>query len=640
MRCAFWKRKGDSEPRASPPTGPAYILTGVAGAHRAPAPDSAFHMPRMRLLLIGLTVVLAAGLLVGLWLLKRPAPEPPFPVRFVDVTESAGIRFNHFNGMTGKKLLPETMGSGVAVIDYDRDGGPDLLFVNSRAWPGSPAPANRPTAALYRNRGDGTFEDVTEAVGLDIELFGMGVTVADYDNDGWPDIFITAVGGNRLYRNKGGQRFEDVTAASGLGRGGAWPTLSADEFLKTSGPISFPSSAAWLDYDGDGRLDLFVCNYLTWSPAADLAIQAVLPNGQRAYVPPTQFRAAQCMLYRNTDGSHFEDVTATSGIGITEHGEPIGKALGLCICDPDGDGWPDIAVACDTTRNLFYHNVPTVNGRRFEEIGLAANVAYAEGRPRGGMGIDGGEVLPGTHALAIVNFSGEPSTLLQLRSAKPIRYVDSAVPTGLAGPSRAPMKFGALLADLNLDGRLDLFTANGHLEPDIAAAQVGQTYAQAAQLFWNTGESSALWASATVQEVGEDLFMPLVGRGCAALDFDGDGDPDLVVSTNGGRARLFRNDNATKHNWAAIALVGNGTATNRDAIGAEVTIEAGGKTQRHYLTTARGYLSQSDLTITFGLGEAKVVDRVRVRWPGRAEQVQTWDNLPVGQRHVLRQTDG
>ena len=595
-------------------------------------------MVRPRLLVFILGLLLVASALAALWFARRPVPRPPFPVRFVDVTDEAGIRFRHFNGAAGKKLLPETMGSGVAVIDYDRDGRPDLFFVNSRPWPGQPAPpTGRPTAALYRNRGDGKFEDVTAALGLDVELFGMGVTAADYDNDGWPDIFITAVGGNRLFRNVSGKHFEDVTAQAGVGGPSRWPTVSTEEFLQQSDPITFPSSAAWLDYDGDGRLDLFVCYYLTWSPAADLAVQAVLPNGARAYVPPTQFHPTQCALYRNLDGQRFADVTGSSGVKITENGEPIGKALGVSVCDPDGDGWPDVMVACDTTRNLFFHNVAAGNGRRFEEIGLAANVAYAEGRPRGGMGIDSGDILPRGLAVVVANFSNEPDTLLHLRNADPIRFVDIAVSTGLAGLSRAPMKFGALFADFDLDGRPDLFTANGHLEPDIAAAQGGHSYAQPAQLFWNTGEPTRLWDLATANKCGEDLFMPLVGRGCAYLDFDGDGDLDLVVTANGGRGRLFRNDNSTGRNWIAFALVGNGTTTNRDAIGAEITIEAGDSIHRAYLGTARGYLSQSDQVVTFGLGPVKNVRKVTVRWPGREGKTQTWENLAGGQQHALKQ---
>ncbi len=596
-------------------------------------------MARARLLPILLLVALTTGVSVGLWFVRRvgPPPELTFPVRFVDVTEQAGIRFRHFNGMAGKKLLPETMGSGVAVLDFDRDGRPDLFFVNSRAWPGQPAPSSgKPTQALYRNRGDGTFEDVTAALGLDVELFGMGVAVADFDNDGWPDIFVTAVGGNKLFRNRGGKRFEDATAAAGVGESTKWFAAAGAEFLKLSEPVSFPASAAWLDYDGDGRLDLFVCNYLTWSPAADLGVQAVLPNGVRAYVPPTQFRAAHCTLYRNIDGMRFEDVTAKAGVAVAESGQPVAKALGVCVCDPDRDGWPDLVVACDTTRNLFFHNIPDADGgRKFEEIGLLANVAYAEGRPRGGMGIDAAEILPDTLGIAVVNFSNEPNTLLQTRRTNPIGFSDTAVSTGLAGPSRAPMKFGALFFDADLDGRPDFFTANGHLEPAIASAQAGQTYAQEAQLFWNTGEPPRLWNPATAEQVGPDLFKPIVGRGCAYLDFDGDGDLDLVVTENGGPARLFRNDNATGHNWIAFSLVGNGVTTNRDAIGAEITVEAGGRTQRRYIATARGYLSQSDLTTTFGLGPATAVDTVTVRWPGRAGRVQTWKNLQPGQRHIL-----
>jgi enediyne biosynthesis protein E4 len=591
-------------------------------------------MRRTRLL-FALVLVVCAAVAVALWFVFGPVPNPPFPVRFVDVTESAGIRFHHNNGATGKKLLPETMGSGVAVIDFNRDGRPDLFFVNSRSWPGEPG---RATPALYRNNGDGTFEDVTAAMGLDVEMFGMGVAVADFDNDGWPDIFITGVGGNKLFRNIGGERFEDVTATAGVGGPGSWPKVASDEFAKISDPIPFPASAAWLDFDGDGRLDLFVCYYLTWSPAADLGVQAVLPNGARAYVPPTQFRAAHCVLYRNVDGKHFEDVSEAAGIRVTENGGPVGKALGVCVCDPDRDGWPDIVVACDTTRNLFFHNIPSADGsRKFEEIGLTANVAYAEGRPRGGMGIDSAEILPDTTGIVIANFSSEPNTLLQLRRGQKLAFSDTAVSTGLAGPSRAPMKFGALFLDVDLDGRPDLFTANGHLEPDIAAAQSGHSYEQAAQLFWNTGYEAELWSEATPGRPGGTLFQPMVGRGCAFLDFDGNGSLDLVVTENGGPARLYRNENTTGNNWIALSLIGNGTTTNRDAIGAEISVEAGGRTQRRYITTARGYLSQSDLTAIFGLGSATAVEKVTVRWPGRSGKEETWRNLAVGQRHELRE---
>lgn len=594
-------------------------------------------MSRPVLLLI---VVLATFGIVGfaIWYALTPGtpePDPPSPIRFVDVTEQAGIRFRHFNGMAGRKLLPETMGSGVVVLDFDRDSRADLFFVNSRPWPGQPGHA---TQALYRNRGDGTFEDVTTATGLDVELFGMGATAADFDNDGWPDLFITAIGENRLYRNYEGKRFVDVTATAGVAGTGKWPTVSGNEFLKLSDPVPFPASTAWLDYDGDGLLDLFVCQYLTWSPAADLGVQAVLPNGVRAYVPPTQFRGADCRLYRNRGGGRFEDVTATAGIRVTDNGTPVGKALGVAVCDPDRDGWPDIAVACDTTRNLFFHNIATSGGRVFEEIGLAANVAYAEGRPRGGMGIDSAEILPDTFTIAIVNFSNEPNTLLQLRRTLPIGFSDIAVSTGLAGLSRSPMKFGAMFLDVNLDGQLDFLTTNGHLEPDIATAQAGQTYPQPAQLFLNTGNPMRLWEEATVTRVGPDLFKPVVGRGCAYLDYDGDGDLDVVITENGGPARLFRNDNTTGNHWVSFALVGNGITTNCEAIGAEITIQVGGRSHRRYVTTARGYLSQSELAVTFGLGTVDLVDRVTVRWPNRDGREQSWTNLAAGKRHVLRES--
>jgi hypothetical protein len=573
----------------------------------------------------------------------RPADEPP--LRFEDATDQARITFRHTSGARGRKFLPETMGAGVAVIDFDGDGKPDLFFVNSRPWPGDPSP-DRATPALFRNRGDGTFEDVTAACGLDVELYGMGVAVGDFDNDGRPDIFITAVGGNRLFRNVGGTRFEDVTDRAGLGGRSRWPGESAADFARHADPISFPSSAVWLDYDGDGRLDLFVCNYVTWSPAHDLGVAAVLPGGTRAYVPPQQFAGTQCELYRNVDGRRFEDVSVAAGVRVSEKdgpngaARPVAKALGVVVCDPDDDGWPDVVVANDTVRNLFFHNVPGPNGTRtFEESALYAGIAYSDGRPRGGMGIDAGELAPGVRAVVVANFTNEPDSLFQLIRRDPVGFADVAPEVGLAGVSRAAMKFGAVFADFDNDGRLDLFTANGHLEPDIAVARSGQSYRQAGQLFWNTGRRSDLFAPVSGPG-GADVFPPMVGRGCAYLDYDGDGKLDLAVTENNGRARLFRNDTPAANAWVRLGLSGNGRGTNRDGIGAAVTIEAGGAVQHRYVTGARGYLSQSELVLTVGLGTATVADKVTVRWPGAGAGSETWTNLEAGRTHTLKQGEG
>jgi hypothetical protein len=602
-------------------------------------------MNRRRGILL-LALALATGLFLGVraWLPSKPVPGPPQDrpappaLRFTDVTAPAGITFRHFSGAFGKKLLPETMGAGVAVLDFDADGRPDLLFINSRPWPGQPAPASGTTPALYRNRGDGTFADVTAAAGLDVPLYGQGVAVGDVNNDGFPDVFITAVGGNHLYLNEeapgGGRRFRDVTVESDVGGPTSWPKLGTEKFLAWKEPITFPSSATFLDYDGDGKLDLFVCYYLTWSPALDLAVNARI-GGVRAYVPPTQFEGAFCVLYRNLDGTHFKDVSAEAGVRIGERGRPVGKALGVVVCDPDGDGWPDLAVANDTERNFFLHNVTAPGGgRRFEEIGLKANVAFAEGRARGAMGIDWGEYAPGKDALLIANFANEPDSFLT-SAVGPPHFTDRADEVGIAGPSRAPLKFGAFFFDYDLDGRPDLFTCNGHLEPDIARGQPGQTYPQPAQLYRNTG---GRFTPVGAEDVGADLFRALVGRGCAYLDFDGDGAPDVVLTENDGPARLLRNDNRLGNKWVRLELVGDGKRSSRDAVGAWVTIDSGGVTRRHYLAGARGYLSQSEHTITVGLGDAVTIDRVTVRWPGRdAGPVQEWKSLEPGHAYELIQ---
>lgn len=614
-------------------------------------------MTGRNLLFTGLLLACLAGgaLLLHSWL--RPddsgAPHKSVPVpavRFTNITRSAGIHFRHVNGAAGKKLLPETMGSGVAFLDYNRDGKQDLLFVNSCPWPGAPlGEAGRPTLALYRNNGDGTFTDVTRDVGLDVTLYGMGVTVGDYNNDGWSDVYITAVGGCKLFRNDEGKHFTDVTTDASVSGPVRWPTVgSAADFYKEEAPIPFAASATFLDYDGDGKLDLFVSYYVTWSPKIDLAIDATLVGVGRAYVPPQRFQGTQCILYRNVDGRRFEDVSAQAGIqvfdkiGLGENAQKrsVGKSLGVIVCDPDDDGWPDIVVANDTVRNFFFHNVPDgKGGRAFQEIGERSNVAYAEGQARGGMGIDWGEYRPNWYALVIANFANEPSTFLELSHPKSLLFTDEAQSVGIAGMSQGPLKFGTFFLDYDLDGRLDLLTCNGHLEPDINKVQRGQTHAQPAQLFWNTGrgKTGCFEAVPPTKTVG-DLFEPLVGRGAAFADIDGDGDLDIVLTGNNGEPLLLRNDNDLKHHWLRLVLEGDGKRSNRSAIGAVVTVEAGGLVQRRQVTAGRGYLSQSELPLTFGLGKLDKVDRITIRWPGKDAQTQVIEGgLAVDREHPVRQ---
>ncbi len=568
-------------------------------------------------------------------------------VRFTDVTGPAGIKFRHVTGAVGEKFLPETMGGGVAAFDYDRDDKQDLLFINSCPWPGHEN-ANA-TMQLYRNKGDGTFEDVTAKVGLNIPMYGMGVAVGDYDNDGYSDVFVSCVGKHHLFHNDGGKKFTDVTGAAGVSGTGSWPKCTWEDFSRYDSPIPFGSSATFVDYDGDAKLDLFVCMYVTWSPAIDKKIMPVLQN-KRTFGKPTEYNGTLCLLYRNVDGQRFENVSKSAGVEVTVPDgigpkavlRPAAKALGVIICDPDDDGWPDLLIANDSVRNFFFHNVPGKDGKRvFEEKAEYCNAAYADtGTARGGMGIDWGEYRTGMRAAIIANFAFEPNTFLRQSGPKSIRFADAAIPVGISGPSRKFLKFGAFFFDYDLDGRLDLLTANGHIEPDIKVISAEQTYEQPAQLFWNTGRDSPVYEPVPVEQTGPDLFKPLVGRGSAYLDYDGDGDLDVVLVGNGGPALLMRNDNKLGHKWVRLQLEGDGLKVNRSAIGAEITIEAGGQTYRRSVAGARGYLSQSEFPVTVGLGTTTKVDKVTVRWPGKdAGAPQVWMNLDAGKTYQLKYGD-
>ena len=540
----------------------------------------------------------------------------PRELRFVDVTDAAGIRFRHTNGARGKKLLPETMGSGCAFLDFDRDGDQDLLLVNSAPWPGEDPGGPPPTQCLYRNDGTGKFEDVTAPAGLAVTFYGMGAAIGDYDGDGWDDILFTAVGGERLFRNEGGKGFRETTAEAGI---------------VPEGPNSWSTGAAFLDYDRDGSLDVFICRYVEWSPEIDLAQEFQITGIGRAYGPPQNFAGAYCKLLRNTGGK-FEDVSEKAGIQVPNPltGKPMAKALGVCAQDLDDDGWVDLAVANDTVQNFLFHN--RRNGT-FVEVGMEHGFAFdAAGGTRGAMGIDVATLdATGAKAIVVGNFANEITALYKSEKPLLLPFSDDAIAEGIGNPSRKYMKFGVFFFDFDLDGHLDIFEANGHLEAEIETVQTDQTHAQPVQLFWNRGPGAErAYESLGTEHVGPDLFQPMVGRGCAYADIDSDGDLDVAVTANGGRARLFRNDGGSERSWIRIRLEGSGG--NRNAFGARVEVMAGGMPRTAQLSSGRSYLSQSEQVLTFGLGNHVEVEKVRIWWPGDSQPIEI---ARPGSRKVL-----
>jgi hypothetical protein len=504
-------------------------------------------------------------------------------LRFTDVTAKAGIRFTHNSGRAGKKYLPETLGSGGAFFDADGDGWLDVLLVNSKDW--TPK-GRRSLHALYRNNKNGTFTEITKGSGLDVEMYGFGVAAADYDNDGKQDVYITALEGDRLFRNLGNGKFKDVTAAAGIRN------------------ASFGTSAAWLDYDKDGKLDLFVANYVQWSPDKDLWCS--LDGATKSYCTPESYKATSSKLFRNLGGGKFQDATARAGVAHE------GKALGVAVLDFDVNGWPDLFVANDTQPNKLYRNQK--NGT-FAEEGLEAGVAFGEdGVARGAMGADAADYdRSGRPHLLVGNFSNEMLALYHNEGSGV--FVDEAPASSVGRASLLTLTFGVFFFDYDLDGLLDLFAANGHIEEEIGRVQPRVAYKQPPLVFRNLGAGKF---EPVGGRLGAELNRPIVARGAAYGDYDKDGDLDVLLTTNHGPAYLFRNDGGNRNHWLGVRTVGR--KSNRDGIGTVVRVAS--PTAGKQWTTVRSgssYCSQSDLALTFGLGrDAKAT--LEIEWPSGLKQ--------------------
>ena len=520
----------------------------------------------------------AAGLLI-------PAEAPYSGPVFTDVTAQAGIHFVHNSGRAGKKYLPETMGSGCAFFDADGDGWPDILLVNSKDW--TPR-GRRSLPALYRNNHNGTFTDITAGSGLDVEMYGLGVAVGDFDNDGREDVYITALDGDHLFRNLGNGKFADVTKAAGIQN------------------ANFGASAAWLDYDRDGKLDLFVANYVQWTPKNDLWCS--LDGATKSYCTPESYKGNSIKLYHNLGGGKFEDVTQKAGLG-----DPTSKSLGITVFDYNNDGWPDLFVSNDTQPNKLYRNKG--NGT-FTEEAVSAGVAFSEdGVARGAMGTDAADYdRSGRMHLLVGNFSNQMLGLYHNEGNN--LFVDEAPRSAVGRASLLSLSFGVFFFDYDLDGYPDIFAANGHIDEEIGRVQPKVQYKESPLLFRNTGNGKF---EDTSKSVGPELTRPIVARGAAYADFDRDGDLDILISTNNGPAYLFRNDGGNRNHWITLKLTG--TKSNRSALGAVATIESASGKQMQTVHSGSSYCSQSDLALTFGLGKDEVVKSVTIQWPSGAKEV-------------------
>jgi hypothetical protein len=527
-------------------------------------------------------------------------------ITFRDVTQQSSIRFTHNNGAFGKKFLPETLGPGVAFIDYDNDGWPDIFLVNGADWPGHVQ--KHTTPKLYHNNHDGTFTDVTHKAGLDVEMYGMGVAVGDYDNDGFDDLFVTALGQSRLFHNNGNGTFTDVTQKAGL-----------------SGHSELSTSAAWLDYDKDGRLDLVVGNYVQWTQETDL--YCTLDGKSKSYCTPESYKGTAARLWRNRGDGTFEDVTQKAGLG-----EPTSKTMGITVFDYDNDGWPDLLFSNDTQPNKLYRN----NGNgTFSEKGVIAGVAFSEdGVARAGMGVDSADYdHSGYPSVMITNFSNQMLSLYH-NEGKGL-FVDEAPQSAIGRATLLTLGFGCFFFDYDLDGWPDIFIANGHIDPDIQRVQANVKYAMPPHLFRNLGKGKFEDVS---NNMGAAFVAPRVGRGAAYADINNDGRLDLLLATNGGPAYLFRNEAQGSAANRSLRLKLVGTKSNRDGIGAIIRLTADGETQTQMLRSGSSYLSSSELILTFGLAQREKADSIEIRWP--SGQVDYLSSVAAGQTITVTESKG
>jgi len=508
-------------------------------------------------------------------------------IRFTDVTHQAKIQFIHDAGATGQKWYPETIGAGGGFFDYDGDGREDILLLNGRQWPGS-RQAPEPTMRLYRNLGDGTFADVTEAAGLNVPIYGMGFAAADFDNDGDQDLIVTGYRQTLFFINNGDGTFTEATHKVGI-QDGKWGT-----------------AVAFFDYDRDGFLDLVIGYYVEWDPDKEKDLACTYGTPAKDYCAVRYFKGQGLDLYRNLGDGRFALVTRSAGLETRD-----ARVLGLTVLDYNDDGWPDLFVANDTTPSLLYRNR---GDGTFEEIGVRSGIVLDEGGVAyAGMGVDAAYVKnDGQLCIAIGNFAGEPTTLhCQVKRGETYAHELFAELSHLAGIGRATLRFvtfGLFFFDVDLDGFDDLFMVNGHVFNEERLRHI--PYAQRPQLFRNLGTGKF---QEVVPSEGTALSRRIIGRGAAYADYDGDGDLDILLTENQGPAYLLRNDTVRRGHYLRVKT--RGSRSNRDGIGAKVRVYTGSGVLQKMVRTGSSYLSQSELTLTFGLGSSPSIEKVQIIWP-------------------------